>query len=101
MSERDHQQLEKRERMWVSEREFSRRDLLRGAGAAGAALGLGGILAACGGEEEAAAPPAPPTGETTPPTGETAAPPATETPPATTAPAEGESRRGGQTCAQG
>jgi peptide/nickel transport system substrate-binding protein len=39
----------RRERIWIFEREVTRRDLLKGAGAAGLAAGLGGILAACGG----------------------------------------------------
>ena len=62
---------EKREKIWIFEREYTRRDVLKSAGAAGAAAGLAGILAACGGDEEAAAPPAepaaPPPAEPAPP----------------------------------
>ncbi len=36
----------------ILQREFTRRDVLKGAAVAGAALGLGGSLAACGGEGE-------------------------------------------------
>jgi peptide/nickel transport system substrate-binding protein len=70
---------EKREKIWIFEREYSRRDVLKRAGALGAAAGLGGVLAACGGEEEGAAPPAPPAApptETGAPPTETGAPPA-------------------------
>ena len=49
MSEKDRQPDDKRERMWIFEREYSRRDVLKGAAALGAAAGLSGILAACGG----------------------------------------------------
>ena len=51
MSEKDRQQGdgEKRERIQIFEREYSRRDVLKTAGAAGLVAGLSGILAACGG----------------------------------------------------
>jgi peptide/nickel transport system substrate-binding protein len=73
---------EKREKIWIFEREYTRRDVLKGAGAAGVAAGLAGILAACGGEEAAApsaeptAPPAAPPAESGAPPAETGAPPA-------------------------
>jgi peptide/nickel transport system substrate-binding protein len=60
MSREDRKDGEKREKIWIFEREYSRRDVLRSAAAAGAAAGLSGILAACGGEEAAAPPPAEP-----------------------------------------
>jgi peptide/nickel transport system substrate-binding protein len=60
MSRDDRKDGEKREKIWIFEREYSRRDVLRSAAAAGAAAGLSGILAACGGEEAAAPPPAEP-----------------------------------------
>ncbi len=76
---------EKREKIWIFEREYTRRDVLRSAGAAGVAASLAGILAACGGDEEAAAPPAepaaPPPAEPAPPA-ETGAPAETAAPPA-------------------
>jgi peptide/nickel transport system substrate-binding protein len=83
---------EKREKIWIFEREYTRRDVLRGAGAAGVAAGLAGILAACGGEE-AAAPPAEPTAPPAAPPAESGAPP-TETgaPPA----AAGDIKTGGR-----
>jgi peptide/nickel transport system substrate-binding protein len=89
---------EKREKIWIFEREYTRRDVLRTAGAAGVAAGLAGILAACGGDEEAAAPPpaepaAPPPAEPAPPA-TTAAPPAeTAAPPA---PPASEVKTGGR-----
>jgi peptide/nickel transport system substrate-binding protein len=49
MSEHDSQEGKPRERIWIFEREYSRRDVLRTAGAAGLAAGLSGFLAACGG----------------------------------------------------
>jgi peptide/nickel transport system substrate-binding protein len=73
---------ERREKIWIFEREYTRRDVLRGAGAAGMAAGLAGILAACGGDEEAAAPPP---AEPAPPPAEPAPPAETTTPPAETA----------------
>ena len=42
---RDKQKLPK---MWIFEREYSRRQVLKRAGAAGMAAGLSGFLAACG-----------------------------------------------------
>jgi peptide/nickel transport system substrate-binding protein len=64
MTGKDRQPDGKRERIWIFEREISRRELLKGTAAAGIVAGLGGILAACGGDNggEAAAPaPAPST----------------------------------------
>jgi peptide/nickel transport system substrate-binding protein len=83
---------EKREKIWIFEREYTRRDVLKGAGAAGVAAGLTGILAACGGEE-AAAPPAEPTAPPAAPPAESGAPPAeTGAPPA----AAGDIKTGGR-----
>jgi peptide/nickel transport system substrate-binding protein len=89
MSREDRKDGEKRERIWIFEREYSRRDVLRSAAAAGAAAGLSGILAACGGEEAAAPPPA----EPAPAPAEE--PPAEPAPPETSEPAE-EITRGGR-----
>ena len=93
MSEKDRQQGdgEKRERIWIFEREYSRRDVLKTAGAAGLVAGLSGILAACGGGsgDGGEAPPATDAGGVTDTgAGETA-------PPATTA-AEGGPVTGGR-----
>ena len=92
MSEKDRQQGdgEKRERIWIFEREYSRRDVLKTAGAAGLVAGLSGILAACGGGsgDGGEAPPATDAGGVTD-TG------AGETAPATTA-AEGGPVTGGR-----
>lgn len=74
---------ERREKIWIFERQVSRRDLLKGVGAAGLAAGVGGILAACGGGGGEPAAPAPPaetgggTTEAAPPATTEAAPPAT------------------------
>jgi peptide/nickel transport system substrate-binding protein len=89
MSRDDRKDGEKRERIWIFEREYSRRDVLRSAAAAGAAAGLSGILAACGGEEAAAPPAEAPAEAPAPPAGETTAA-------ETTAPAEGQPTPGGR-----
>ena len=91
MSEKDRQQREKRERIQIFEREYSRRDVLKTAGAAGMVAGLSGILAACGGGsgDGGEAPPA-----TTAAGGATSGA-AETTPPATTA-AEGGPVTGGR-----
>ena len=78
MAERDER---RREKIWIFEREYSRRDVLKRAGAFGAVAGLSGVLAACGGDEAAAPPsepsePSAPPAETTAPPAETTAPPA-------------------------
>jgi peptide/nickel transport system substrate-binding protein len=86
MNESDGDRSEKREKVWIFEREYSRRDVLKRAGAFGAAAGLSGILAACGGGGGEAAPPpaepAPPPAEPAPPPAEPAPPPAEPAPPA-------------------
>jgi peptide/nickel transport system substrate-binding protein len=89
MSREDRKDGEKREKIWIFEREYSRRDVLRSAAAAGAAAGLSGILAACGGEEAAAPPAEAPAEAPAPPAGETTAA-------ETTAPAEGQPTPGGR-----
>jgi peptide/nickel transport system substrate-binding protein len=76
MSEHEGDRPARREKIWIFEREYSRRDVLKRAGAAGIAASLGGLLAACGGGEEAAPPaePAPPPAEPAPPPAEPAEP---------------------------
>jgi peptide/nickel transport system substrate-binding protein len=114
MADRDDR-TDKPEKIWIFEREssrnaaegrsrdseaalgprYSRRDVLKRAGAFGAAAGLAGILAACGGggDEAAAPPPAEPAPAEPPPAeSEPAAEPA---PPATTGAAE-DIKRGGR-----
>jgi peptide/nickel transport system substrate-binding protein len=75
MTDSDRQQPEKREKLWIFERGYSRREVLRTAGAAGVAAGLGGILAACGGGDEG--------GEAAPAATTAAGEATTEAPPAT------------------
>lgn len=88
---RDDVPGERRERVWIFEREYTRRDVLRTAGAAGLAAGLSGILAACGGGSDTPTEPSATTGGSGGAT--TAAPP--ETGATETAPAEGGVKTGG------
>jgi peptide/nickel transport system substrate-binding protein len=87
---------EKREKIWIFERSYTRLEVLKGAGAAGVAAGLAGVLAACGGDETAAPPAepaAPPPAEPAPPAETTAAPAETAAPPA---PPASEVKTGGR-----
>ncbi len=90
MSERDKEPREKREKIWIFEREYTRRDVLKTAGAAGIAAGLSGLLAACGGGDEGGTEPA-----TTEAAGGTTAAPPPETGATETVPAEGAVKTGG------